>query len=152
MSRHVTRPFGIERKIIFQRFSMFFLCSTALDVLLAQNTSQPQVNSETSSTTFCCKTDPSGTELCARDNPSVVYNSSQLDEPYAGARCVPGSVLCAWKCKMDKTCISFNWKYDIQLCEVFYFVPVSYNFVPGCEFRQVGNYSIHFPLLPSTQK
>lgn len=118
----------------FSNVSIFFLYSTAIvNTFVTQETLQLSIVSGT----FRVKRATDGTQLCARDNPSVVYNSSQFEKPPVSPGCVPESVLCAWKCKTDENCISFNWKNDQQLCEVFYFVPLSFGFVAGCDFHEV---------------
>lgn len=127
-----------ERKTNYQRFSIFLFCIAAIDAFMAQEIVQQPTLSRNDSRTFQVKRAPDGRELCASDTPSAVYNTSQLDKPPFGPECVPGSVLCAWKCTTDESCISFNWKYDIDLCEVFYFVPVRCDFVAGCAFHEVG--------------
>src|SRR6218665_2311954 len=138
MSQYVSKPCRNERKVFIQSFSILLLGCAALDVLMATDKDNSGGDSQGSSQTFRSETDLSGTELCSSDTPSLVYNSLRLEESPAVPGCVPGNVLCAWKCTRDESCIAFNWKYDMQLCELFYFVPVSYAVVAGCAFKQVG--------------
>lgn len=138
MLRHGVNRFNDRWKLISQMFQFFLLYSTAINVFLTQETFQPPTLPQHGSRTFRVKRATDGTEFCASDNPSAAYNSSQLDKPVVGSRCVPWSLLCAWKCSTDESCISFNWKNDQQLCEIFYYVPVSCEFVAGCNFHEVG--------------
>lgn len=79
-----------------------------------------------------------GTELCCVDPPSNVFNASQLDGSLVSVGCAPLIALCAWKCTNDLDCSSYNWKDDVELCELYYYPTTSCAIVNGCSFYKVG--------------
>src|SRR6218665_2020907 len=88
--------------------------------------------------TFSVLRASNGTELCCVDPPSKVFNVSQLDGSLVSVGCAPLIVLCAWKCTNDLDCSSYNWKDDVELCELYYYPTTSCAIVNGCTFYQVG--------------
>src|SRR5688572_2152042 len=78
-----------------------------------------------------------GTELCAVDPPSMVFNVSQLNGSLVNGGCAPPKALCAWKCTKDLDCTSYNWRDDIEMCELYYYPPFSCAIVNSCSFYQV---------------
>src|ERR1700733_1829687 len=79
-----------------------------------------------------------GTELCSVDPPSKAFNVSQLIGASAYLGIVPSKALCGWQCSKDPNCMSYNWRDDIGVCEVYYYDPVSCSVVSCCEFFQVN--------------
>src|SRR6218665_1323900 len=80
-----------------------------------------------------------GTELCDVDTPTAVFSVSELKESSVGIiGCAPPKALCAWKCMKDGNCISYNWKDDSQLCELFQQPPENCAVVSRCTYYQVG--------------
>src|SRR6218665_1379864 len=129
----------------YEYIFIVLFCMAGIDSFTAKETKESKVTKVTKPLTltqndmitFRMKRYANGTDQCASDIPSVVYNYSQLEESSVGPVGVPGSVLCAWKCKTDESCVSFNWKYDRELCELFYCVVASCHFVAGCSFLEV---------------
>lgn len=131
----------------YEYIFIVLFCVAGIDSFTAKETKETKVTKVTKPLTptqndmitFRSKRYANGTDQCSSDIPSVVYNYSQLEESSVGPVGVPGSVLCAWKCKTDEGCVSFNWKYmyDRQLCELFFYVVASCHFVAGCAFHEV---------------
>ena len=90
---------------------------------------------------------PNGTELCATDPPATALNVSRLYELLVGIGTPSLVVLCGWKCTMDEGCTSYNWRDDIQVCELYRYDPTFCSVVACCSFYQVGLDEIVFGLL-----
>src|SRR6218665_3234079 len=90
-----------------------------------------------------------GTELCAVDPPTAVFTISELNESSINIiGCAPPKALCARKCMKDQHCISYNWKDDSQLCELFRYPPENCAVISRCCYYQVClsacSYCLHF--------
>lgn len=93
------------------------------------------------SRSFRKTTDSNGYVLCATQQPSVVYDVSQMDLPpinFDSASPPPPSALCSWKCSREPDCISFNWKVTTGECELFYSVPTECGISCDCVHYEVS--------------
>jgi len=72
--------------------------------------------------------------ICRVDPPSRNVSVSRL-VGYGSGGCVSGSVWCAWMCTMDINCVSFNYRGDGEMCEMYYIysdINTCYDSVPQC--------------------
>lgn len=80
----------------------------------------------------------SGSALCADDIPWITFTAAELNGTIATKeRCVPLGVQCAYRCYATEYCNSFNWKDDVELCELFYNNTINCVFSANCRNFQV---------------
>jgi len=103
---------------------------------------------ETSSVnSFQRATDSNGTDFCATQRPSVIYDIDELDLPYSGSICSePPEALCALKCTIEPECVSLNWHAETRQCELFSYSPTQCEYHPNCVHFEVDKH-LHIFLL-----
>src|SRR6218665_1835617 len=79
----------------------------------------------------------SGAGLCANDPPSTALNVSGLNGLLVDIGAAPSMILCGWACTMDASCTSYNWRDDIQVCELYNYDPTNCSIVSCCSLYQV---------------
>src|SRR6218665_1058294 len=88
-----------------------------------------------------------GSSLCAVDAPSLIVpldlgytvtSSIDAQEP----SCVPDVLRCAWICRQDKNCMSYNYNQALRRCELYYYRPLNYALNTTCaHYRVKSDYS-----------
>ena len=76
-----------------------------------------------------------GSDVCASDAPSVGFTLDQIGSG-VGAR-LPSSIRCVAMCKIDQPCVGVNYHSDTDECQLFYFTPNSFAFMPACVYFEV---------------
>lgn len=79
----------------------------------------------------------SGSVLCVDDVPWSTFTAVELNGTITKERCVPLIVQCAYRCSATEHCNSFNWKEDIELCELFYNTTCNCVYSANCRNFQV---------------
>jgi len=112
--------------------SQFVRCLCAFHLLLGLLSTR-----QTTAKSFQMTRTPNGTSLCALGLPSTTLNVSELNGLLVDVAAAPPMVLCGWKCTMDESCTSYNWRDDIQVCELYNYDPTNCSIVSCCSFYQV---------------
>src|SRR6218665_1088234 len=115
--------------------SLFFSCM----LLVCLYTLHPLLlsNAQSMAKSFQVTRTANETELCALDPPSTALNFSELNGLLVNIGTAPPMALCGWKCTMDEGCMSYNWRGDIQVCELYNYDPTNCSVTSCCSLYQV---------------
>ena len=83
----------------------------------------PSVNAGEVSQRFNRVTSSNSSDVCAVDLPSEVF---QANPTLFNSVCVPPSVQCAGRCTLDPNCTSFNYKSNLQQCQLYFYQPKTF--------------------------
>jgi len=81
-----------------------------------------------------------GSPLCAVEAPSFIVSipafwtyqvTSSVNTQVPS--CVPDTLKCAWICKQDRNCTSFNYNQTLLQCELYYYRPLNYAPSQDCQ-------------------
>ena len=67
-----------------------------------------------------------GSDVCAVDKPTLIFNVTADAAAGPSSACVPPAVQCAWRCQREPVCIGYNYKVDLQRCELHFYLPTNF--------------------------
>ena len=75
-----------------------------------------------------------GQAVCAVDEADQVLTSSDFT---TSTDCIPSVVQCSWQCKRNPNCTEFNYRPDVEKCELYFNRPSCFLPQANCQHFQV---------------